>query len=95
MAHCVDGKISAIGPSGNLVTDILQEQLADAPRDENISIEFAGHQTFGLFDLDHGQPDSTMVAKIGEKGTVEIEIVGLSLSDMLGIGVGELVKVCW
>ncbi|MCH2180540.1 MAG: adenosylmethionine-8-amino-7-oxononanoate aminotransferase [Mariniblastus sp.] len=95
MPHCVEGRISEIGPSGSLVTDILQEQLAGAPHDENISIEFSGHQTFGLFDLDHDQPESTMVAKIGEKGTVEIEIVGLSLSEMLGIGAGETVKVCW
>lgn len=95
LPHCVEGQVSAIGQNGSLVTNIREEQLSGAPRDDRISVQFAGHQTFGLFDLSHDQPESTMVAKLGDTGTVEIEIVGLSLSELLGIKMGESVKIRW
>ena len=77
------------------VADINQQQLDGAPRDESLSVQFGGHETFGLYENDHGQPESTMVAKINADSVIEIEIVGMSLSDMLGIGIGESVTVCW
>ena len=95
MPKCVTGKVAEIGPNGSLITGIQQVQLADAPRDEQVSIAFGGHQTVGLFDDPHEQPESTMVAKLNSSGVVEIEIVGLSLSDMLGIQVGETVTISW
>ena len=87
--------MTTIGPDGSLITDIEKHQIDGAPRDESLSIKFGGHETFGLFEHDHDQPDSTMVAKINGDGLIEIEIVGLSLSDMLGIGTGESVEVAW
>ena len=65
------------------------------PRDENTVVKFGGHETHGLFPNDHGQPDATMVAFLGKSGSLEIEIVGVSLSDMLGIKTGEKVSVTW
>ncbi|MCH2177701.1 MAG: adenosylmethionine-8-amino-7-oxononanoate aminotransferase [Mariniblastus sp.] len=95
MPKCVTGKVAEIGPNGSLITCIQQTQVADAPRDERISIAFGGHQTVGLFDDPHEQPESTMVAKLNSEGFVEIEIVGLSLSEMLGIKVDEKVTISW
>ncbi len=95
MPNCVKGKVAQIGPNGSLITDIQANQFQDAPRDERLSVEFGGHQTFGLFEDPHDQPESTMVAKLNETDVLEIEIVGLSLSEMLGIQSGESVTVSW
>ena len=91
----IDGQVIEIGAEGNLVTNISHDQLDGAPRDETLAVKFAGHETFGLFENDHDQPPSTMVAKIGTQGQLEIEIVGMSLSEMLGIRVGDSVSVNW
>ncbi len=95
MAEQLEGCVAAIGPSGNLISDIKQEQLATVPRDENTIIRFGDHETCGLHSLDHGEPDSTMVAYIGNSGCLEIEIVGINLSEMLAIHVGEQISVHW
>jgi hypothetical protein len=36
-----------------------------------------------------------MVAKLSDSGFLEVGIVGISLSEMLGIKVGEPVKIEW
>jgi S-adenosylmethionine hydrolase len=92
----IDGKVEKIGESGQLVTDISIEKLTQVPRgDDSVKIKFGGHETLGIFPASHGQPDSTMVASEGESGFVEIEIVGISLSDMLGIKIETPVAISW
>ena len=95
MANLVEGTVASIGESGQLISDITQGQLENVPRDENTIVKFGGHETHGLFSHEHGQPDATMVAFVGKSGALEIEIVGVSLSDMLGIKAGEKVSVSW
>ena len=95
MSNKIDGKVASIGESGSLITDINNEQLSDTPQDESVTIKFGDHETIGIFAADHGQPDATMVATLGTSGFLEIEIVGISLSEMLGIKVETAVAVTW
>ena len=95
MANLLEGNVTEIGPEGNLVSDISAAQLTDVPRGETTVVKFGEHETLGIFPTDHGQPDSTMVASVGKSGFLEIEIVGISLSEMLGIKTGEKISVSW
>ena len=38
MAGKVEGKVVAVTDDGNLVTDITEEQIRDAPRDERVAV---------------------------------------------------------
>ena len=80
---------------GDLVTDISIEQIINVPRDESVRIIFGGHETIGLYPDPHDQPAATMVAKLSNSRFLEVGIVGISLSEMLGINVGEPVKIEW
>lgn len=91
----VEGQVVDVDSNGRLITDIDAAQVNEAPKDDNVSIKFGGHETVGLYDKDHGQPETTLVASLGESGCVEIEIVGMDLSGMLGISKGTKVQVVW
>jgi len=91
----IEGKVVEVSDSGNLVTDIAVEQFADADRGDSFKVKFDGHETVGLYETEHGQPAATMVASVNKAGFIEIEIVGVSLSDMLGIGIGVAVGVAF
>jgi S-adenosylmethionine hydrolase len=91
----IQGKIVEVGDTGNLVTDITSEQLRHAPTDLRAHVVCDEHETFGIFPTDHGQPESTLIAILGARGVLELEIVGLSARDMLGVRVGEAVVVEW
>ncbi|MEL7499449.1 MAG: SAM hydroxide adenosyltransferase [Planctomycetota bacterium] len=95
MTNRVEGIIAEIGSQGNLITSIKNAQLADAPRDATTSIRFGGHETICLYESGHSEPESTMVAYLGDSECLEIEIVGMNLAGMLGIQVGESVSVVW
>lgn len=95
MPGTVEGKVVSVSEEGNLVTDISPDQLAGAPRNEGVVVACDEHETQGLFALGHDQPESTFIALVGESGCLELEIVGLSASIMLGIRVGETVTVRW
>lgn len=89
------GCVTAITKDGNLVTDLSSEQLATVPRDESLVIHFAGHETMGLYSDDHDQPTGTLVAKLNSDGLLEIEIVGMSVAELLGIPVDTPVVLSW
>ena len=91
----IEGHVASVNSQGDLVTDISIEQIAHVPRDESVRINFGGHETIGLYPDPHDQPIATMVAKLSDSGFLEIGIVGISLSEMLGINVGEPVKIEW
>ena len=95
LANLLEGTVTEIGAEGNLVTDIPVSHLVEVPKDENTVVKFGDHETLGIFPSDHGQPESTMVASMGSSGFLEIEIVGISLGEMLGIKVGEKISVSW
>ncbi len=89
------GKIVAFSQQGNLVSDITAEQLCDAPRDESVVIRCDEHETNCLFEREHQQPDTTLIAILGSSGRLELEIVGDSAKTMLGVPLGEPIEVCW
>jgi S-adenosylmethionine hydrolase len=91
----IEGRVAQIGKTGSLVTDISVDQIADIPHDDSVSVRFGGHETIGIYPASHGQPDATMVASVGRSGFLEIEIVGINLSEMLGIKTDVPVEVTW
>ncbi len=95
LSNQIDGTVTSCDSAGNLITDIPNDSVAGLVGDESVSIKFGPHETFGIHIQDHGQPDATLVASLGNEGFVMIEIVGISVSDMLGIKPGVNVQVAW
>lgn len=91
----IQGTIAAVSESGNLITDITAEQLADVPTGDSVVIRCDDHETTGIFGVDHNQPEATLIALIGTSGNLELEIVGDSAKIMLGVAVGEKVEVVY
>ena len=91
----IEGTVISITESGNLVTDISADRLRGVPHDERVSIICDEHQTIGLFDATHPEPDFTFMAILGASGHLELTIVGDSAAMMLGIRKGEKVVVTW
>lgn len=90
---CVTGTVQSIGAKGQLVTDITNDAISEAGQDDSVTVKFAEHETIGVYPQDHGQPDATLVASRGDSGNLEIEIVGISISEMLCIKTGVPVSV--
>ncbi len=95
VAGKIEGKIVTVGDDGNLITDILSEQLSDVPTDERVIVTCDEHETMGIYFPDHGQPEMTLIAILAESGSLQLSIVGDSAKIMLGIGIGEKVLVKW
>jgi len=89
----IEGSVEKIGESGNLITDISIDQVADLAADDSVTVKFGGHETHGVHPTEHEQPMGTLVACCGKSGFLEIEIVGISIAEMLGIKVGEAIVV--
>lgn len=89
----VDGTVDSIGPKGQLITSITNGELMDAGQGDSVLVKFAEHETVGVYPEAHGQPEATLVASLGGSGCLEIEIVGISISEMLGIKAGVPVSV--
>lgn len=95
MSNQIEGNVASIGGNGDLITNICVDQLVNVPRDDSVRITFGGHETLGIYPADHDQPPATMVARFGKGGFLEIEIVGISLSEMLGIKTDTPVVINW
>lgn len=95
MAGSLHGKVVSVSPEGNLVTDILAEQLSDVPTDDRTTVTCNGHVTTGIFPAEHQQPAMTLLARIGPGGQLELTIVGERASDFLGIRPGASIVVHW
>jgi S-adenosylmethionine hydrolase len=91
----IQGTVRSIDSFGNLVTDVTEEALAAAPRDERVRIECDEHETHGIFRTYSDQPAMTLVALVGSGGYLELAIVEESAAAMLGIKVGTPVTVTW
>lgn len=95
VAGRIEGTVASVSESGNLVTDITADQLADVPRGDQVTVRCDEHETLGIFDADHQQPPFTLIAVIGASGCLELEIVSDSARIMLGVSTGEKVEVRW
>jgi S-adenosylmethionine hydrolase len=91
----VEGKITSVTETGNLVTDITADKLLSAPRGEQTVIRCDEHETCGLFPPDHNQPAFTFLAILNTAGQLELTIVADSARDMLGLRPGMEVVVQW
>ena len=95
MASKIHGKVVEVDASGNLITDINEDQLSQAPRDETVRIVIDEHETLGIFSEDHGQPEMTLIAILTGNQPLRIELTGDSASAMLGVRVGAPVEIIW
>lgn len=95
LSNQIEGYVASISANGDLITNITLDQVANVPRDDSVSVKFGGHETLGIFPADHQQPPATMVASVDLDGFLKIEIVGISLSDMLGIKTDTAVVIVW
>jgi S-adenosylmethionine hydrolase len=91
----IEGKVTAYGSEGNLVTDIRHAQLEAAPRDISVTIRCDEHETVGLFAPDHREPEMSLLALLAPSGFLELTIVGDSAKIMLGVRIGEKVAIRW
>ncbi|MEX0819810.1 MAG: SAM hydroxide adenosyltransferase [Pirellulaceae bacterium] len=95
MAGRLEGTVVAISETGNLVTDITADQLADVPRGDQVTVRCDEHETLGIFDAGHKQPPFTLIALLGTSGCLELEIVTDNAKMMLGVAAGEKVELRW
>jgi S-adenosylmethionine hydrolase len=91
----IQGKIAAYGESGNLVSDIGNDRLANVPRGEEVTVTCDEHQTVGIYAADHPEEPFTLMAILGASGCLELTIVGESAKAMLGVRLGEAITVRW
>lgn len=91
----IRGTVQSIDSFGNLITDITEAMLAEAPRDESVRIACDEHETLGIFGAYSDQPAMTFMALIGSSGRLELAIVEDSAAAMLGIRTGTPVVVSW
>jgi S-adenosylmethionine hydrolase len=94
VAGQIEGKIVAYGESGNLVSDIANDRLREAPRD-SATTTCDEHETIGIFAADHPEEPFTLMAILGAGGCLELTIVGESAKAMLGVKIGEKIVVKW
>ncbi len=95
MANKIEGEVVSISPAGNLITDVNGDVLTDAPRDDQTVVRCDDHETVGIYDSLDGQPEATFLAFLGETGALELTIVGMNASELLGIKVGAPVAISW
>ena len=92
----LQGKVLAIHPSGDVVTDLDAGRLAPARKAGPAArIECDEHETFGIFDSLDGMPEMTLVAFLDEEQRLRLTLVGDSVSDMLRLRPGMTVTVTW
>jgi len=90
----IEGTVIAATETGDLLTEITAAQLADAPRDERVAVSCGGHQTIGIHQVDHSEPEMTFLAILDDE-RLRLSIVGDSAQAMLGLNVGDAVVVHW
>lgn len=95
MSNCIEGKVASVSESGDLITDIAVDALAKIPTDDSVRVAVGPHETVCIFPVNHSEPESTLIAVKGASGHLEIGIVGMNMSEMLGIRSGETVRVRW
>lgn len=91
----IEGIIESVDSFGNLITNIGEEVLGDAPRGESVKVICDEHETYGIFRTYGDQPAMTLIALVGSTGKLELAIVDDSAAIMLGVGKGATVKVVW
>jgi hypothetical protein len=88
------GSVVEISSTGDLITDLTSEKLAGIDHGEETKIvvddEF---ETFGIYGIDHKQPEMTLIAILEEGQPLRLHLVADSASMMLGVRKGATVEI--
>lgn len=95
MANEIQGSVVRVNSQGDLVSDIPCAAVSPLVGLPDVRVELDEHFTVGIFPRDHGEPESTLIAVLGEQGFLEIGIVGMNACEMLGIRVGQPIRIRW
>lgn len=96
VASKIKGTVVEVSESGDLITDIGMEKLAEVKRSpETKIIVDEEHETFGIFDANHNQPAMTLIAIAEQQKPLRLHLVDDSAAMMLGVRKGASVEVLW
>ena len=96
MSRRIQGKIAEVNAQGDLISDLLSEQLEGVGHGPETKVTVDDeHVTFGIFGSDHQQPAMTLVALLDPPGALRLHLVSDSAAMMLGVRVGADVVVSW
>jgi S-adenosylmethionine hydrolase len=96
VAGRIQGKVVEVSSEGDLITDILANDLLHVDRSASTKILVdEEHETFGIFEPNHDQPPLTLIAILDPTGPLRLNLVSDSASMMLGVRAGAKVEVLW
>jgi len=90
------GQVIAVDRFGNLVTNLRESQiLHQIPQDAEKTLKFtiASHTIYGLASTYADTEPGELLALVGSRGSVEISVCRGNAHRVLGVGVGEPVRV--
>lgn len=96
MSKSLRGVVIAIDESGDLITDIQQDQWSPLPAGVTTRVVIDGeHETFGIHPPDSSLEPMTLAA-VGEPGKpLRICLLGDSAAGMLGVRRGAPITIHW
>ena len=89
------GQVLWVDTFGNLITNIVQHELASIPPATPVRIACAKTVTERLVRTYAEAPQGSLVALVGSGGELELAVVGGNAARRLGLGVGSEVIVSW
>lgn len=93
-ADAVSGEIIAVDHFGNLISNITTEHL-NAGEFASLKVTCGGRTLTGLKRTYAEEQPGTLVALVGSAGRLEVAVVQGNASRVLGVGVGEPIRVDW
>lgn len=87
------GRITQVTAQGNLISDIPSPSVAALVGVPEVRVEVGDHFTLGIFHPTHSEPESTLIAVLGVSGFVEVGIVGMNAAELLGVRVGDVIRI--
>jgi hypothetical protein len=91
----IHGEIMSIDSFGNLITNILYDQLVGKPTDSRACVACGVYETFGIYQTYGGHAPGMLVALIGSSGRLELAVVGDNAAERTGVAIGMPVVVAW
>lgn len=87
------GRVIHIDHFGNCITNITTHDLEQAKKGAGLMVEAAGHQISGLQATYANAPVGALIALIGSSDRLELAVRNGNAAQMLGVGIGETVRV--
>ena len=73
--NCIEGQVASINDAGDLVTDISCQRIQGIGDARQAKIKVGDHETVGIFPIDHGEPDGTLITIEGSPDSWRLESV--------------------